>query len=331
MAILGIDTSNYRTSICLIDEEYNIVQELNPLLPVETGELGLQQSVAVFEHLKQWSEMLRTLTPAKLQIKAIGVSVQPRPVTGSYMPVFKVGEVLAQTLAHFLSVPLYRTSHQEGHIAAGEHSLTESLENNHFIAVHLSGGTSEVLECKRTEQGYAIHKLGGTLDLHAGQFVDRVGVALGLPFPSGPYLEELALKSLKEPEHPTDPSAENLSIPSFCQGADFSFSGPATAALRLVKEGYSPAHIARAVERNIVKTLEKSLLHALQTVPVKDILLVGGVAANRFITEKLKQRLGHRAVGSRLFLANPKYATDNAYGVACIALKQFQSSGTKRS
>lgn len=319
MFVLGIDTSNYRTSLCVIDEQYNVVQELNPLLPVQVGELGLQQSTAIFEHLKQWPKMLEQLPP-QTHLQAIGVSVQPRPVAGSYMPVFKVGEVLAETLAHFLSVPLFRTSHQEGHIAAGEHSVQAEL-NDHFIAVHLSGGTSEVLECRRMSQGYTVRKLGGTLDLHAGQFVDRVGVALGLPFPAGPALEKLAQSSINE-----ESLQGQLTLPSYCRGVDFSFSGPTSAAHRLIEKGCSPAAIARAVEKNISKTLEKSLLAAMDQLQVKDILLVGGVAANAFITTRLKQRLEHPAVGGQLFLANPKYATDNAYGVACLALKQLTQS-----
>ncbi|GAA0351004.1 O-sialoglycoprotein endopeptidase [Bacillus horti] len=328
MAFLGIDTSNYRTSFCVIDEHFQIVHEQNPLLPVAEGELGLQQSKAVFEHLRQWSEMLKAM-PRVQQIKAIGVSIKPRPMDHSYMPVFRVGEVLAQTLAHFLSVPLYSTSHQEGHIAAGEFTASESLDDQ-FIAVHLSGGTSEVLLCTRKEAGYSIEKLGGTLDLHAGQFVDRVGVALNLPFPSGPSLERLAQTSEDDPElnGVLKQSKNSFTISSFCKGVDFSFSGPTTAALRLVQQSSAAdyPHIARAVERNIAKTIEKSLLTAMKQTGIKDILLVGGVASNVYITTILKKRLEHRAVKGRLILANPVYATDNAFGVACIAGTHFNIS-----
>jgi len=319
MRLLGIDTSNYRTSLCIINEHYQVISEQNPLLDVKEGELGLQQSTAVFNHLKAWSTILQSIS--KEEINAIGVSTKPRPSADSYMPVFKVGEVLAETLAHFLSVPLYRTSHQEGHVAAGEYSIMDRPVHKQFLAVHLSGGTSEVLLCHRTEQGYHIEKLGGTLDLHAGQFVDRVGVKLGLPFPAGPYIEKLALSWEEEGTVLPLPT-----IPSYTKGIDFSFSGPTSAALRLIDANhYKPGQIARAVENTIAKTLEKSLLEAINATAIKEILLVGGVAANHYLTNRLKKRLEHKAVGGKLYMALPKYATDNAFGVACIALNRLKS------
>ncbi|WP_202076716.1 O-sialoglycoprotein endopeptidase [Caldalkalibacillus salinus] len=316
MAILGIDTSNYRTSICILNDDFKAVEESHPLLPVPKGERGLQQSTAVFEHLKSWQNILRDLK-GRYDIKAIGVSVKPRPVDDSYMPVFKVGEVLAQTLAHFLSVPYITTSHQEGHIAAGEYSALERPHQDTFIAVHLSGGTSEVLHVYRHSMGYDIVKLGGTLDLHAGQFVDRIGVALGLQFPSGPHLEHLAASVTEHEDIPI--------IPSFVQGVDFSFSGPTTAGMRHIdNRDYSSPAIARAVERNISKTLEKSVRAAVEQTRVKEILLVGGVAANQYILSQLKKRLEHPVNGAKVYTADPRYATDNAFGVACLANKRIK-------
>jgi len=317
MSYLGIDTSNYRTSLCLIDEECKVIGEKNPLLQVQEGEVGLQQSVALFQHLKVWPSLLEGFPTQK--IKAIGVSTRPRPLEGSYMPVFKVGEVIAETLAHFLSVPLYKVSHQEGHVAAGEYSMVNRPMDHTFIAVHLSGGTSEVLLCSRNQQGYTIDKLGGTLDLHAGQFVDRVGVELGLPFPAGHHLEQLA-NQLNEEEIPHVPS-----IPSFTKKIDFSFSGPTSAALRLIEsQKYSTRQMARAVENTIAKTLEKALQVAVTETKIKEIMLVGGVSANQYIIQRIKKRLEHPAVGAKLFLAPPRYATDNAFGVAALALRNHK-------
>lgn len=323
MAYLGIDTSNYRTSICIIDEHRKVLEELNPLLPVEEGELGLQQSKAVFEHLKSWMTILEQLQ-GQHQLKAIGVSTIPRPQEGSYMPVFKVGEVLAKTLAHFLSIPCFTFSHQEGHIAAGEYSINEQLDTETFIVVHLSGGTSEILLCSKKVNGYVIDKIGGTLDLHAGQFVDRVGVALKLPFPAGPYLERLAqqvdLSQTDESEHR---GGTLPTIPSSVAGAQFSLSGPCTAALRLVEQRLEPAFIARAVEQCIANTLEKALRHSMSQHQIKHVLIVGGVAANAYIRKRLLYRLEHPAVGAKLFFAEPKYSTDNAFGTAVLAQKSL--------
>lgn len=318
MAVLGIDTSNYRTSLCIIDKEYQVLFEENPLLAVKHGRLGLQQSEALFQHLKTWPLLLQKMT-STYAIEAVGVSIKPRPVEDSYMPVFVAGEVLAETIAHFLCVPLYKTSHQEGHMAAGEYSADARPREDRFIGVHLSGGTSEVLLCTRDTSGgsYQIERLGGSLDLHAGQFVDRVGVRLGLPFPAGPELEKLASQADEHGELPV--------IPSYTRGIDFSFSGPTTHALRLIETGqYRAASLARAVENTISKTLEKSLKRAVQETGLKEILLVGGVASNQYITKRLHTRLTKHDRSIKLYLASPKYATDNAYGVACLALNRLK-------
>lgn len=321
MAFLGIDTSNYRTSICLIDEQYRQIAEYNPLLNVKKGEVGLQQSMAVFEHIKQWPKIIQHI-PYENNIKAVAVSTTPTPATDSYMPVFKVGQAFAETIAHFLNVPLYTTSHQEGHIAAGIYSLSEPFPKTPFMAVHLSGGTSEILKCTPASNGnYNIEKIGGTLDLHAGQFIDRVGVTLGLPFPAGPHLEKLAQQwASRLTIHKDDNVHKYLpTIPSYVKGSLFSFSGPTSAALRLIeKNTYEAGQIARTVEKTLAKTIEKALVNATKETHIKHVLIVGGVAANRYIRQYLMKRLEHRAVGLKLYFAKPSYSTDNAFGVACI-------------
>lgn len=305
--ILGIDTSNYTTSVCLLDENGCIVQEERQLLKVEKGTRGLQQSVALFQHVQNLPRLLEKIGCLP-QLKMVAVSVKPRPRPDSYMPVFLAGESVARSLAATHGVPLFRTTHQEGHLAAGEGSLGQ-VEADEFLAVHLSGGTSDLLRVKRQAGGYGIEELGTSTDLHAGQFVDRVGVALGLPFPAGPHLERLA----QEAERISD---QSFSLPAPVKGYNFSFSGPASAALRMIEQGREPALIARAVERCIAKSLEKVLRFAIGRTGVRHVLVVGGVSANAWIRLHLKQKLEHRAVGARLYFAEPAYSSDNAYGVA---------------
>lgn len=308
--ILGIDTSNYTTSLCLIDQTGNILKEQRQLLEVEEGERGLQQSAAVFQHVRNLPILLEAIGSFQ-GLQGICVSSRPRPEKGSYMPVFLAGEGLARSLAAALDVPLYRTSHQEGHIAAGE-GTAGLIPDHEFLAVHLSGGTSDLLRVKRQAAGYEIRQMGSSKDLHAGQFVDRVGVALGLPFPAGPHLEKLARTATE--------SDVFIRVPSPIDGYNWSFSGPETAVRKLIQAGVSPAGIARATESAIAKGLEKVLRKAIKETNHKLVLMVGGVAANLYIRDRLKKRLEHPAVGARLFFADPRYSTDNAFGVACIGL-----------
>lgn len=306
--MLGIDTSNYRTSLCLAQEDGRIVAEAKRLLKVKEGKRGLQQSEAVFQHVMNLPELSEQMKWMDYEIEAVCVSEKPRPVDQSYMPVFKVGEGLAKSLATYLRVPLHLTTHQEGHIAAGEYTADVRPEENRFLAVHLSGGTSELLVCERLSTGYSIEKVGGTIDLHAGQLVDRIGVALGMSFPAGPQLEELAKQASGE-----------FRVSSAVDGLSFSFSGPEASLLRALQAGAaSHADIARATEQCIANTLEKSLRHAVEQGLPKDILIVGGVAANQYMRERLIKRLEHPAVKAKLYFCDPVYSGDNAYGVAML-------------
>ncbi|MFD2371891.1 O-sialoglycoprotein endopeptidase [Brevibacillus sp. GCM10020057] len=306
--MLGIDTSNYRTSLCLAQEDGRIVAEAKRLLKVKEGKRGLQQSEAVFQHVMNLPELSEQMKWNEYEIEAICVSEKPRPVDQSYMPVFKVGEGLGKSLATYLRVPLHLTTHQEGHIAAGEYTAENRPREDRFLAVHLSGGTSELLLCERMATGYAIEKIGGTIDLHAGQLVDRVGVALGLSFPAGPQLEALAREA-----------SGDFRVASAVDGLSFSFSGPEASLLRAVSAGQvSFADIARATEQCIANTLEKSLRHAVEQGLPKEILIVGGVAANQYMRERLIKRLEHPAAGAKLYFCDPAYSGDNAYGVAML-------------
>ena len=201
MKILGIDTSNYTTSAALYDTESGIVVQSKKLLPVKKGELGLRQSDAVFHHTKQLPEIFgRLFEEASVIPEAIGVSVRPRNIDGSYMPCFLCGEGLADSLSAVNNIPVYKTSHQVGHILAALYSAGKlDFVNRRFIAFHVSGGTTDCLLVEPdSENVIKITELGTSLDLKAGQAVDRVGLMLGLDFPCGIQLEALAEKSGKK-------------------------------------------------------------------------------------------------------------------------------------
>ena len=308
--ILGIDTSNYTTSVALMALEGRLLKQVRKRLKVDLGERGLRQSEALFQHVQQLPALITEVAEnRKDDLTKIIVSTKPRPQEGSYMPVFKAGFGHAKVLASVLNVPLIETSHQEGHLMAGLWSAKINLQE--FLAVHLSGGTSETLKVKKDDNTFDIKELGSSSDLHAGQFVDRVGVALGLPFPAGPQLEELATKG----------KLGKVSISSSVQGYQMSFSGPASAAMRLIKAGEDSADIALAVQQCIANSLEKSLKKAIAEERCTDILIVGGVAANQYIRERLKKRLEHPAVGAKLYFADPKWSSDNAVGVAALGVE----------
>ncbi|MGI5911712.1 MAG: peptidase M22 [Syntrophomonadaceae bacterium] len=312
MIYLGIDTSAYTTSIALVDDNFNIIIDLRKVLQVKKGQKGLRQSEALFLHLKNLPFLFHEM-PADIlaKVKAIAVSAFPRNVEGSYMPVFNAGLSQARILSIYTATPLYLFSHQEGHIMAGLKRNQELLLKPEFIACHFSGGTSEVLIVRKAQKTvFAIDVAMTGSDLHAGQLVDRVAVALGLPFPGGKHMEAIAL-SWGNKEIPV--------IPSAIKGDLFSFAGAETRAKQLLNRGYANEAIACAVFRAIANTLEKCLLKVTAQSGIREVLLVGGVMANTLIRKRLINRLEHPAVGLKLYFAEPALSTDNAVGIAMLA------------
>ncbi len=290
----------------------DLIAQEREILEVKNGDRGLRQSEALFQHINQLPGLIKKVIGSRgRELTKVIVSGRPRPQNSSYMPVFKVGLGQAQSLASILQIPLVEVSHQEGHVMAGLWSA--NIELSDFLAVHLSGGTTDLLKvkCKDDKSAFRIKELGTSMDLHAGQFIDRVGVALGLSFPAGPSLEELGRQGEFGKE----------TIPSAVDGYNISFSGPATAAMRLIKSNKNPQDIALAVEQCIAKSLEKVLKKAIIAEGQQEVLIVGGVAANQYIRSRLKKRLEHPAIGAKLYFADPQWSSDNAVGIAALGLE----------
>lgn len=307
---LGVDCSAYTGSLALVDRKERLVWEGRRPLPVREGGLGLRQSEAVFAHIRNlpllWEEGAVWLKQAPLA--AVAAAVRPRPAAGSYMPVFKVSETAGALIARSLDIHLYTFSHQEGHVAAGLWSA--GLTPGRYLAVHLSGGTTELLSVKEKEGAHLkISLVGGGTDLHAGQFVDRVGVAMGLGFPAGPALEEYARRG----------RSGAITLPVAVKGTGISFSGPASHAQRLLEHGCNRHDLARAVELCIADSLAEALHAANDPGIYEGILIVGGVAANSYIRERLAQR----GPGIPLHFAAPAFAGDNAAGLAVLAARRY--------
>ena len=304
---LGIDTSCYTTSLAVVDTQGRLLSDQRQLLKVPPGQRGLRQADGVFQHLQNLPLLVAQVKAdvSKFDLKAIAVSSSPRSLFGSYMPVFVTGLSYARAFANILAVPCYELSHQEGHVLAGLWSAEVDWEE--FYALHVSGGTTELLQVNLADR-IKILQLGGSTDLHAGQFIDRVGVALGFPFPAGPSLEKLA----------SNAGSRLINVPVAVKGLNISFSGPETYVQRLIKsETVEPALVARGVERCIAESLRQLVRNASQHHGTKPILFVGGVMANKYIRQYLTQNLNLNCA-----FAEALYARDNAVGAALYALRK---------
>ena len=304
MTVIGFDTSNYTTSIAA----YNGVSGKNcsRLLCVKPGELGLRQSDALFAHVKQLPELAKELFGGFdcENIRAVGVSTRPRAVEGSYMPCFLAGQSQAEVLSAALDVPLYRFSHQQGHIAASLWSAGRmDLMDQPHLAWHLSGGTTELLLVEPEDKNVRATKIGGTSDISAGQLIDRTGKLLGLPFPSGKAI---------------DASSRESSIKELFRvrldGLTFSFSGVENKVRAFFDAGHDTADTARYAINSICNCIAAVTRAALREYPGMPVVFSGGVASNSLLRERCREF-------SPVF-SEPQYSTDNAIGIAVLTWLQ---------
>lgn len=301
MGVIGIDTSNYTTSVAFFDGTGG--ENCSKLLPVKSGELGLRQSDAVFAHIKSLPELSGRLFShiGKSPITAVGVSTRPRAVEGSYMPCFLVGLSHATLLSNALHVPLVEVSHQQGHVAASLWSAghLELMDEPH-LAWHLSGGTTELLLVEPEGKLVKCTKIGGTTDISAGQLIDRTGQLLGLPFPSGKHLDALSREA-----------AGKDFFRVKCKDMTFSFSGMQNKVQQYYEANGDPAETAAYALRCVAYGVFHATQQALKAYPGLPVVFSGGVASNTLLRQVLEPL--------NPIFAQPQYSTDNAMGVAVLA------------
>lgn len=301
---LGIDTSNYTTSTALFDTDTMEVVHSKKLLPVKEGELGLRQSDAVFHHTKQLPEMIKQLFDGReADISCIGVSVKPRNIEGSYMPCFLCGEGLADSLGAVNKIPVHKTSHQTGHILAALFSAGNlGFVNRKFIAFHVSGGTTDCLLVEpHKDNVIKITEIGTSLDLKAGQAVDRVGLMLGLKFPCGKELEKLA-----------EQSSRSFKIKPVLKGGSCCLSGLENKCRLMLDSGESREDTANYCLSCIYAAVKGMTEYALLNEGDMPVVFAGGVMSDKIIRRRLEQDF-------EAYFAEPDFSCDNASGTAVFA------------
>ncbi len=314
MIALGIDTSNYACSAALFDSgAHALLAAEKRLLPVREGALGLRQSDAVFAQVRLLPEVLRALfekagtLPG--HIGAVGVSARPRPVEGSYMPCFLAGRAAAASAALSLGVPLVETTHQQGHVMAALYGTGFDREQDkRFFAFHVSGGTTDALECRLSGRRLAVSQRATSLDLFAGQAVDRVGAMLGLAFPAGPEMSRLAASS----------SARSFLKPVLKEGG-CCLSGLENKCRKLLEQGAAPKDVARYCLLSVGETVAAMAGRLRAGQEEKDLIFAGGVLSS----EVIRAQLGARFQNG--YFCEPAWlSADNAVGVALLACRELE-------
>ena len=300
---LGIDTSNYTTSVAAFDGRGGVNR--SRLLDVAPGQLGLRQSDALFSHVKRLPVLMEQLFSAVSpgEIQAVAVSTRPRAVEGSYMPCFLAGVAVAKSLAAALGVPCHEVSHQQGHVAAALWSAGRmDLMDKPHLAWHLSGGTTELLSITPEGKNVRAEKIGGTSDISAGQIMDRTGKLLALPFPAGKALDQLS---------------QGVEVKPFrvkTQGLTFSLSGLENQVAAFYQRTNSPEETAAFAVSSVCDVVLRTTREAQKQYPGLEVVFSGGVASNLTL---------RRVCGFGVFAA-PQFSTDNAMGVAVLAERLSQ-------
>lgn len=308
--ILGIDTSNYTTSVGLMYEDGELIANIKRPLPVVAGERGLRQSEAVFAHIKN---MPSAMQEAKEYLagrvpSAIGVSERPRNVDGSYMPCFLSGIAVAEGISASLGVPLYRFSHQCGHIMAALYSAgAKDLMEGRFAAFHVSGGTTELLIVEGDTNGFRAELVGGTKDLNAGQIIDRIGVFLGMPFPAGPHIEKAAI------EYEGKIPSKKVSV----DGTFANLSGLENMARKIYEDSGDASKTSAFVLEYIGNSIAGMCSNFIEVYGKMPFVFAGGVMCNSIIKSKLNSMFDAR-------FAEPMLSADNAVGIAELARLSYK-------
>jgi len=311
--ILGVDTSNYKTSVAVIDSDQNIICDYRRFLTVKQGERGLRQSDALFQHISNLPLLMEKVREEfDGKFCAVAYSSKPRPVEGSYMPVFLAGESFARSLAAAIDVDAFPFSHQEGHVEAIK-AYSDLKDKSEFIACHFSGGTCEILKVMTRETGYDLEIIGGSKDISYGQVIDRAGVAMGMGFPAGEEMDKLALESVK---------ATKSLTPVKVKKGWLNLSGIDTQIKKHIElSDEVNVDFIREIFEKIADSICRMLIQCSALSGLNDILMAGGVSSSRFIRNYVADKL--QKEGINIVFGSSSLSQDNAVGTALLGGKSI--------
>lgn len=319
MIVLGIETSCDETGVALYKAGTGLlVQQLYSQIPIHAPFGGVVPELASRDHIRKLLPMVEaTLAEGGVQGKDLaGVAYTAGPgLIGALL----VGATVAEGLAYGWGIPAIAIHHMEAHLLAV--MLEDPAPAFPFVALLVSGGHTMLVDVAAPG---VYRVLGQTLDDAAGEAFDKTAKLLGLPYPGGPALAELASRG--EPGH-FDFPRPMLNRP----GLDFSFSGLKTAVMLAVRAAaaHGPlsesmrANIAKSFEQAVVETLVAKAIRSLESMGYTTLVVAGGVGANRSLRAELQAEAASN--GARVFYPRPEFCTDNGAMVAHTGWLRLQA------
>jgi N6-L-threonylcarbamoyladenine synthase/protein kinase Bud32 len=305
---LGIESTAHTWGVGIVDFEGEIHTLVNDTFIPETG--GLHPMLVREHHLNCFADGINNaLKGANLSIKDINlIAFSQSPGLG---PVLKIGALVSRMLSQTLEIPLVAVNHCIAHIEIGR--LTCNIEDP--LTLYVSGGNTIVSAYESNR--YQI--FGETLDLAVGNMIDSFARDAGLSHPGGPKIEKLALNSDKY-----------LQLPYVVKGMDLSFSGLYSAAKRLLEnskfnEKYTLDDVANSLQETAFAMLTEVTERALAHTEKKEVLLTGGVAANKRLQEMIQYICEEHE--TRFEVVPLKYAGDNGAMIAWTGILRYLSEG----
>jgi len=268
------------------------------MLPVKEGECGVRQNDAVFLHTRNLPHLFEKI--GQFDFDYVAASKCPSERENSYMPCFTVGTSVATTVSSLLNIPYYECSHQKNHICSALFSANKTdLLKDSFLAYHVSGGTTDVCLCTPSDTGvFSVTKVGGTADISCGQLIDRTGVGLGLPFPCGKHIQEIAGKAL----------SGNIRIKN--NDGFFNFSGFQNKTQQMIDCGIDASEVALYTLDVVYSFLLDSVKYFRGKYGNLPVIMSGGVMSNKQISGAVVSCLDN------VYFSDPRYSVDNALGTA---------------
>ncbi len=315
MKVLGLETSCDETGVAVYDTEAGLrAHALYSQIALHEDYGGVVPELASRDHVRKLVPLIRqTLAESGLSLRDLdGVAYTAGPgLVGALL----VGAGVARALAFALNIPAIDVHHMEGHLLAP--LMEPDPPAPPFVALLVSGGHTQLLAVEAIGR-YQL--LGDTLDDAAGEAFDKTAKLMGLPYPGGPVLAELATRGQAGRFKFSRPMTDR-------PGLDFSFSGLKTQVL-LAYEAHKHepnvmADIALAFEQAITQTLTIKCRRALQATGARTLVVAGGVGANR----ELRRLLGEaaRADGFRVAFPRPAFCTDNGAMIAFAGAQRLRA------
>ena len=317
MLILGIESSCDETGVALYDaaESRLLAHALHSQILMHQDYGGVVPELASRDHIRRTVPLLRKVlqeSGRSLDELAAIAYTQGPGLAGALL----VGASFAEGLAAALGIPVLPVHHLEGHLLSP--LLSGRPPTFPFVALLVSGGHSQLMRVSGVGQ-YEL--LGETLDDAAGEAFDKTAKLLGLPYPGGAALSEMATQGR--------PEAVKLPRPMLHSGDfDFSFSGLKTAVLTRVREIGEPdaqqrADIAHGFQQAIVEVLVRKALRAVRDSGLRRLVVAGGVGANR----ELRRQLDAGAAKAKIEVFYPEleFCTDNGAMIALVGGLRYRA------